>query len=335
MLICLLPSLTLAVFAGAASRLSTDHGRIISNDPALSRIVPSGARIEKVASGFVFIEGPVWVGRDAGYLLFSDVRGNAIWRWSARDQVTPFRKPVFSGEHPSGRPVGSNGLTLDGAGRLLACEHGNRRISRTEEDGSITVLVDRYRGKRLNSPNDLVYRSDGSLYFTDPPYGLLNQDDHPEKELPFNGVFRLTTGGELQLLVDDLTRPNGLAFSPDERILYIAHSDPARKLWMRYEVRADGGLANGRVFYDVTEEKAEGLPDGLKVDREGNLYCTGPGGIWIFSPQGKHLGTIQPSEIPANCAWGGGDGKTLYMTARTGLYRVRLNIEGIRPGQSR
>jgi gluconolactonase len=190
----------------------------------------------------------------------------------------------------------------------------------------VTTLVDKFGGKKLNSPNDLVFRSDGSLYFTDPPYGLPKQDDDPAKELKFNGVYRLA-GGKLQLVIKDLTRPNGIAFSPDEKTLYVANSDPERKLWMRYDVAANGSVSNGKVFADATAEKEDGLPDGMKVDSLGNIYATGPGGVWVFSPDGKHLGTIKPPETPANCGWGE-DGKSLYLTARTGLYRIKLAVAG-------
>jgi gluconolactonase len=189
------------------------------------------------------------------------------------------------------------------------------------------VLAEDYDGKRLNSPNDLVYKSDGSLYFTDPPFGLLMQDDDPQKELDFNGIFRLSPDGRLELLARDQTRPKGIAFSPDEKTLYVSNSDPNQKLWMAYDVNDDGSISHGRVLLDVTSEMTSGLPDGLKLDKQGNLFATGPGGVWIFSPQGQHLGTIQPEEVPANVAWGD-DGKTLYMTARTGIYRIRLNTEG-------
>ena len=320
--------------AGAVLQLSAEQagvGTITLVDPAFNELVPSGARIEKLAGNLRFTEGPVWTHEGAGYLLFSDIPANAIMKWTPDGQVSIFRKPVFPGSFPDGQFVGSNGLTLDRQGRLVACEHGNRRMTRTEKDGSITVLADRFEGKRLNSPNDAVYRSNGDLYFTDPPYGFLKQDDDPAKELKFNGVFRLTPAGKLDLLEKDMTRPNGLGFSPDEKKLYIGNSDRARMIWMVYDVRPDGTLANGKVFYDVTAEKGEGVPDGMKLDTKGNLYCTGPGGIWVFSPQGKHRGTIHPPEIPANLHWGDADAMTLYITARTGLYRVKLNVKGIRP----
>ncbi|MDQ6700876.1 MAG: SMP-30/gluconolactonase/LRE family protein, partial [Acidobacteriota bacterium] len=211
-------------------------------------------------------------------------------------------------------------------GAVLLCQHGNRRIARISKDRQVSTLVDRFEGKRLNSPNDLVYKSDGSLYFTDPPYGLLKQDDDPAKELKFNGVFRLADG-KMQAVIKDLTRPNGIGLSPDEKTLYVSNSDEKRKVWMRYDLQADGSVANGKVFADVTAETEKGLPDGLKLDTNGNLYGTGPGGVWIFSPEGKHLGTIKPGETPANCTWGD-DGKTLYITAETGLYRIRLAATG-------
>ena len=308
-------------------------GSVIAKDPSLKAIVPAEGRIEKLAEGFMFTEGPVWIKEGGEGLLFSDIPNNRIMKWTPDGNVVEFRKP--SGDtgppRPDGTYGGSNGLTLDKEGRLTICEHGDRRVTRLEKDGKLTVLADKYQGKRLNSPNDAVYKSDGSLYFTDPPYGLV---DEKERRLPFQGIYRLTVGGELQLLNRELTRPNGLAFSPDEKTLYVANSDPEKKLWMAYAVAADGTISQGRVFFDVTAEKEDGLPDGLKVDSQGNVYCTGPGGVWIFSPEGKHLGTIQPAEVPANCHWGDADAKTLYMTARTGLYRVRLNIRGIRPEPS-
>lgn len=305
-------------------------GKIVRLDAALDKLVDAGARIEKLAGGFGFTEGPVWM--RGGFLLFSDVPNNTIYRWAPDGQVTVFRKP--SGydrtDAPAGAFIGSNGLTLDKQGRLVICEHGNGRVTRLEPDGKLIVLADKFEGRRLNSPNDAVYKSDGALYFTDPPYGLVKQDEDPKKELKFNGVFRLA-GGQLQLLIRELTRPNGLAFSPDEKWLYVANSDAARKIWMRYEVRGDGTLAGGKVFFDVTARTEDGLPDGMKVDRSGNLYCTGPGGVWVFSPAGKHLGTITPPETPANLHWGGADAKTLYITARTSLYRLRMNVAGLRP----
>ena len=307
----------------------TGDGTILRVDPGFDALVPLDARIEKLADGFMFTEGPVWVRRGSGepHLLFSDIPANAIKKWSPSEGVTDFMSPVFEGDPGQRSQVGSNGLLLDAEGRLILCEHGNRRVSRIEADGSLTVLVDRYDGKRLNSPNDGVFHSNGWLYFTDPPYGLAGQDEDPTKELDFNGIYRLSPEGELELLVSDQTRPNGLGFSADERTLYVANSDGNQKVWFAYDVLEDGRLGPGRVFFDVQAETATGAADGMTVDDDGHLFATGPGGVWVFRPDGTHLGTIQPDEVPANAAWGD-DGSTLYMTARTGLYRIRLSTTG-------
>jgi len=306
--------------------------RIERVDPALDRIVPADARIERLATGFDFIEGPVWVRDGGGYLLFSDPNRNRIYRWTRDGEVSVYRtKSGYTGFDIGlyGQP-GSNGLTLDAEGRLTVAEHGNHRITRIERNGTVQVLADAYNGKRLNSPNDLVHRSDGTLYFTDPPFGLPRFYEDPRKELPYSGVFMLRDG-VLTLVSKDLVGPNGLAFSPDERFLYVANWDPARKIIMRYDVAADGSLSNGRVFFDMTGAPGEEALDGLKVDQQGNLYVSGPGGMWILAPDARHLGTIRGPELAANFAWGDDDGRTLYMTARTGLYRIRLNVPGIRP----
>jgi gluconolactonase len=304
---------------------------IVRRDPALDAIVPPNPKIFKLAEGFKFIEGPVWV-RDGRYLLFSDPNNNTIYKYTPDGQLTVFReKSGYDGADIAeyGQP-GSNGLTLDREGRLTINEHGNRRVTRLEKDGRLTVLADRYEGKRLNSPNDLVYKSDGTLYFTDPPFGLPKFYDDPRKELAYSGVFRLA-GGTLQLVSKDLIGPNGLAFSPDEKYLYVDNWDIKKKVVMRYDVNADGTLSNGRIFFDMTGAPGEEALDGLKVDQQGNLYVSGPGGLWIISSEGKHLGTIKAPKLPANFAWGDEDGRTLYMTARTGLYRMRLNVPGVRP----
>jgi len=226
---------------------------------------------------------------------------------------------------------GSNGLTLDKEGRVTINEHGNRRVTRLEKTGFLTLLADRYEGKRLNSPNDLVYRSDGVLFFTDPPFGLPQFYDDPRKELPDSGVFCLRDG-KLQLVSSDLKGPNGLAFSPDEKFLYVGNWDPEKKVVMRYEVNADCTVTNKRVFFDMTKAEGEDAIDGIKVDQQGNVYVSGPGGLWIFSAEGKHLGTLKGPEHPHNLAWGDDDGRTLYLTAQTSVYRIRLHIPGIRPG---
>ncbi len=299
-------------------------GTLIRIDPAMDALVPANARIEKLSGGFAFTEGPVWH-RRFGHLMFSDLRSNAIHIWDDAEGLSTFMQPVFEGESETSS-VGSNGLNIDSQGRLILMEHGNRRVSRME-NGNTVVLADNYQGKRLNSPNDSAYRSDGWLYFTDPPYGLAGLEDDPARELDFNGIYRLSPDGELELLESGQTRPNGIAFSPDERTLYVANSDAENKVWMAYVVRDDGTLGTGRVFFDVNDQNETGAADGLKVDVDGNLFATGPGGVWIFDANGKHLGTIKPDEVPANVAWGD-DGSTLYMTARSGLYRIRLSTSG-------
>ncbi|HEV8129976.1 MAG TPA: SMP-30/gluconolactonase/LRE family protein [Acidobacteriota bacterium] len=303
---------------------------LIRIDASIDELISTSARVEKLAGGFTFTEGPIWF-RES-FLLFSDIPVNVIYKWSPADGVSVYRvRSGYDGtDTPPGALIGSNGLTMDSQGRLVVCEHGNRRVTRLEQDGSSTVIASHYQGKRLNSPNDAVHKSDGALYFTDPPYGLLLRDQDPAKELAFNGVYRILHG-ELQLLCTDLTRPNGLVFSPDERCLYVANSDHERKTWTQFEVKPDGSLGSSEIFYDATHVKEAGVPDGMKADQKGNLYCTGPGGIWVFSPQGRHLGTLRLPEIPANCHWGDADGKSLYITARTSLYRIRLQIAGIRP----
>ncbi|HEY8927019.1 MAG TPA: SMP-30/gluconolactonase/LRE family protein, partial [Polyangia bacterium] len=297
--------------------------------PALDEILPRDARLEKLADGFQFTEGPVW--HPEGYLLFSDPNANDIYRWTPDGGLSVFRtKSGYKGlDVGAYQQPGSNGLALDPAGRLTINEHGNRRVTRLEKNGVLTVLADRFEGKRLNSPNDLVYRSDGALYFTDPPFGLPQAFDDPRKELPFSGVYCLIDG-QLKLVARDLSGPNGLAFSPDERYLYVDNWDVARKVIMRYEVARDGSLHDGVVFLDLTSVPGEQAFDGLKVDRRGNVYAAGPGGLLVISPQGKILGTIKFSEQPANLAWGDDDRQTLYVTARTGLYRVRLSVPGAR-----
>lgn len=310
----------------AAAPTNVSVGSIARLDPALDAILPKDAQIEKVAGDFTFIEGPLW--RPEGVLWFSDVVGDVVRQWSPDGKVTILFRP--GGSDGTSLPVGGfngpNAMTVDKDGTVLLCQHGFRRIVRVGKDMKWTVLVDKFEGKKLNSPNDLVYRSDGSLYFTDPPYGLPKDDNDPAKELKFNGVFKLTNG-KLQAIVKDLTRPNGIAFSPDEKILYVANSDDKHRFWMRYDVAADGSVSNGKVFADVSAEKEEGLPDGMKVDSQGNIWGSGPGGLWIFSPDGKHIGTLKPPEQPANCGWGD-DGKSLYITARTGLYRIKTSVAG-------
>jgi gluconolactonase len=306
-------------------------------DPRIDRIVPANPKIHKLAEGFQFTEGPVWI-RKGGYLLFSDPNANRIYRYDPRGdgKLTVFlERSGYAGKDIDeyGQP-GSNGLTIDSSGALLVAEHGRHRLSRIQAlDDAPPVqkpLAERYEGKRLNSPNDLVLRSDGTLYFSDPPFGLPRFHQDPRKELAFSGVYSLKDG-VLRLLSQELAGPNGLAFSPDQRFLYVTNWDPERKVVMRYELLPDGGLAQGKVFFDMTKAAGEEALDGIKVDREGNLYVSGPGGLWVIGADGRHLGTIRAPKLPANMAWGDEDGRTLYLTARSRLYRMRLGIEGVRP----
>ena len=304
-------------------------GGVLRVDPRLDAIVPPDARIEKLAEGFVFGEGPVW-DRRASRLLFSDVRANQVYEWTETGGARTYIHPVYEGDLAGLRSYGSNGLAIDAEGRLVLCEHGNRVVSRLEADGSRTTLVGDYEGRRLNGPNDATYASDGWLYFTDPGSGLEGRDASPLRELDYNGIYRLSPGGELELLVRDHPRPNGIALSPDESILYVANSAADDIRWMAYDLVA-GGVSNPRVFFAIDDPQgAAGVADGMKVDLAGNVYATGPGGVWVLSPGGEHLGTIVTGEVTANVAWGD-DGRTLYMTASTGLYRVRLTAEGAIP----
>lgn len=284
----------------------------------LKSLIESGDP-EQLATGFEFTEGPVW--HPDGYLLFSDIPASRIYTWRPDGAATVWREP-------SGN---SNGLTLDRQGRLVACEHGNRRVSRTETDGSVVALADRYDGKRLNSPNDVVIKSDGTIYFTDPPYGIEPPYgvESELREQPCNGVYRIRDG-EIELLLADFVRPNGLAFSPDETLLYIG--DSRRRHVRALNVLPDGTLGSSRVIADM-DHPQPGSPDGMKVDTEGHLYVAGATGVWVFEPDGTHLGVIVTPERPANCAWGDADGKTLYITARTSLYRVRVQVPGRPAGQ--
>ena len=280
----------------------------------LKRLIEDGDP-EKVAGGFQFLEGPVWH-RD-GFLIFSDIPASKIYRYDGNGDVSVFRED-------SGN---SNGLTFDPQGRLVACEHGNRRVSRTLADGSIVALADSYQGKRLNRPNDVVVRSDGVVYFTDPNYGKNPGErmEASETEQPCNGVYRVLTDGTIERLAEDFERPNGLAFSPDEAILYI--DDSGRRHVRAFDVQPDGTLANSRIVGDM-DHPQPGSPDGMKIDSEGNLYVTGATGVWVFTPAGEHLGVIVTPERPANCAWGDTDRQSLYITARTSLYRIRTRVPG-------
>ena len=310
-------------------------------DPALDSILPADTKLERVATGFKWTEGPVWVGDS---LYFAEIPSNSIRKWTPGQGVSIWLQPSgYKGSTPYGGPEpGTNGMTLDVQGRLTVAGHAQRDVLRFESldpTQAPTVLADSYQGKRFSSPNDLVYRSDGSLYFTDPPYGLPTQhDDDPLKQLKINGVYRLphaldhkpgapAVNGDVQLLVKDLTRPNGIAFSPGEKYLYVDNSEP-KKIWMRYTVKPDGTLTAPKLLYDATSDTRPGAPDGMKVDTAGNIYSAGPGGVWIFSAEGKPLGTIVMPERTGNLTFGGPDRKTLYIAASSSIYRINVNIAG-------
>ena len=336
----------LMLMTAAVSGISQEIQKL---DPALDQIVPAKATLERVATGFnKWTEGPAWTRE--GSLMFAEIPANNIVKLVPGQGATVFIHPSgYKGTEPyKGREPGSNGMTLDAKGRLTVAGHAGRTVWRLESldpKAQVTVLADSYQGKKLSSPNDLVYKSDGSLYFTDPPYGLPSHDDtDPTKELQVNGVYRIPNAlqqkpgappdrDKLQLVIGDLARPNGIAFSPDEKYLYIAES--GKKVWLRYRVQPDGSVTDGALFLDpfadkATDPKATDVPDGIRVDKKGNLYGSGPGGVWIISPDGKHLGTIKVPERVANVAWGDKDAKTLYVTASTSIYRIKLKIPGVR-----
>lgn len=323
--------LALAVCVQAQDKPTT-LGTIERLDPAFDQLIPKDAKTVVLAGGFEWTEGPVWV-PDGNYLLFSDIPRNMIWKWSEKEGLKEFLKPSgYTGKEKfTGREPGSNGLALDKDGKLILCQHGDRRISRLEKDGSFATLVDKYDGKRLNSPNDLVFAKNGDLYFTDPPYGLPKLMDDPNKELDFQGVYKLSPDGKLTLLTKEMSRPNGIALSPDEKTLYVANSDPKLAIWKAFPIQDDGSLGEGKVLYDTTEwvkMKKPGLPDGMKVDQKGNIFATGPGGVLVMDPAGKLLGIIATGVPTANVGFGG-DGSMLYITADKNLVRVQTNTKGL------
>ncbi len=316
--------------AARAEEMAT-LGRIERLDPAFDRLVDRDAAIEVLAANkFEWAEGPVW-DRSGKRVLFSDIPRNMIWEWSQTSGLKEFLKPSgYTGATTfTGREPGSNGLAFNKAGELVMCQHGDRRIAKWV-DGKFVTLADRYAGKRLNSPNDLAIRSNGDVYFTDPPYGLPKLTEDPGRALDFQGVYRLSAKGELALLTKELNRPNGLAFSPDEKILYVANSEPEKAVLMAYPVGPDGSLGTGKVFFDVTaavSKRRPGLPDGLKVSADGTVWASGPGGVLVYSSRGEHLGTLATGVATANLAFGDA-GSTLYLTADKSLVRVRTKVNG-------
>jgi len=309
-----------------AQATPANTAEVVRLDPGLDALVSPTAAIEKVASGFKYVEAPLW--RPSGVLWFSDLVGDIVYQWSPDGKVTEILNPGGHdpGESPQGLYIGPNGLVNGPNNTVILCQHGSRRIVSLTPDMKMTTLVDRYEGKRLNSPNDLVYAPDGALYFTDLPYGLPKQNDDPAKELKFNAVFRYAKG-KLETVVTDIPVPNGIGFSPDYKTLYVSNSQSNHRTLMRCDVAGAGSVSNCRLFADLSSSPERGVPDGMKIDSLGNVYTAGPGGIWVFSPDGKHLGTFRTPEKPSNCTWGD-DGKTLYITAVTSVYRIHLKVAG-------
>jgi gluconolactonase len=303
---------------------------IIRLDPHFDKLVPPDVIVERIVGGRRWVEGPVWR-RKGGYLLFSDIPANSVVKWQEGKGTSIFLKPSgYTGKAPfDGAEPGSNGLAFDPEGRLLLAQHGDRRIARLEKNGRQTTLVDRFEGRRLNSPNDLVFKSNGDLYFTDPPFGLPKSFDDPRKELPFQGVYRFSKDGKLTLLTKEIKAPNGIAFSPDEKRLYVSNADKTNAVWIAFDVRPDGTIENGKAIFNATAwtRNRPGVPDGMKVDREGNIFAAGPGGLHVISTAGKHLGSIETGAPTGNLAWGE-DGSSLFIASNTNVFRVKLTTKG-------
>ncbi len=312
-------------------------GEVIRYDKSLDNLLSQDAQIEVLTSGFAWAEGPVWVPDEkklgGGYVLFSDIPNNRVVQWVEGEGGSTWLQPSgYTGATPYGGEPGCNGLLLDSQGQLISCEHGDRRLSVMTKNGGKRTIVDNYQGKRLNSPNDACFGPGGeTIYFTDPPYGLPKRFDDPRRELDYCGVYRVDKEGEAELLTTEMTRPNGIAFSPDYKTLYVAQSDPKAAIWKSFPVKEDGTLGEGKIFHDATQafkDGLPGLPDGLKVDKQGNIWATGPGGVYVFSPEGKVLGRISTGEKTANCGWGGKDGSVLYITADMYLCRIQTLTSG-------
>jgi gluconolactonase len=313
---------------GTSEQLAESDVEVL--DEAVTELIDPNATLIELGNGYAWSEGPVWV-EEHGFLLFSDIPNNVIHKWTPGEGVSPYLDPAgYTGEEPRGGELGSNGLYISLEGNLLLAQHGDRRIARmdaplNEPEANFTTIAGSYNGLRLNSPNDLVQHSNGDIYFTDPPYGLEEQADDSTKELDFQGVFRVTPEGEVVLLADELSRPNGIELSPDEKTLYVANSSSENPVWMAYDVTEEGNLANGRVFHDAGDFVGvdPGSQDGMDVDADGNIYATGPGGVWIFSPEGTVIGKIKTNKPTANCTIGQ-DGKTLFITASDQLLSIPL-----------
>jgi len=305
-------------------------GNIERLSPGLDKIILDSAKIEILADGFEWSEGPLWLGNEQK-LIFTDVPSNLVYEYSDKKGLEIYLDPSgLTGEDPNTGNSGANGLVLNEDGSLVLCQHGDRRVAKmkastTNPEPKFQTLAATYKGKRFNSPNDAAYDRRGNLYFTDPPYGLEGQDEDPAKEIPFNGVYKLAPNGTVSLLIKDLTRPNGIALSPDNTKLYVANSDPKKCLWMVYDLAEDGTVSNGKVFFDATSmyNGKNGLADGMKVNKQGTIFATGPGGVLVFSPEGVHLGTIKTGQATANCAFNS-DETVLYMTAHNYLMRIKL-----------
>ncbi|PWU01533.1 MAG: gluconolactonase [Bacteroidetes bacterium] len=305
-------------------------GSIERLDSSINNLIAPGAKIEIIADSFDWSEGPLWV--DSGnYLLFSDIPPNTIFKWDEKNGLSKYLQPSgYTGSVPRGGEQGSNALILDPQGNLVLCQHGDRRLARmnaplSNPASNFVTIADKFEGKKFNSPNDGVYKSNGDLYITDPPYGLEKRMDDPAKELNFQGVYRIEKNGKVDLLTKELSRPNGIAFSPDEKKLYVANSDSAHAVWMVYDVTDSGTITNGKIFYDATSltSKVKGLPDGMKIDNNGNIFAAGPGGVWVFDKDAKVLGKIKTGEAVSNCAFNK-DKSVLFITSDMYVVRVKL-----------
>ena len=332
---CFLVVIAIALFTGCVStkdKNSAALGSIERADDAINALINADAQIELLGEGYTWSEGPLWI-ESENMLLFTDVPNNVIHKWTEKNGVEVFLRPSgYTGTAPTvSREPGANGLMLDNDGKLLVCQHGDRRVSRydgtfDQPEPKFTTIADRFDGKRLNSPNDLAVRTNGDIFFTDPPYGFKQLDNDPDKEIAFNGVYKVSQDGKVTVLVDSLTKPNGIALTPDEKTLIVANSDPAKAIWYAFDISENDSLVNPRIFYNATSlvnDENKGLPDGFKIDANGNIFASGPGGIWVFDKTGKVLGKVRLPNPTANCELSD-DGKTLFMTSQDRLLRLKM-----------